>query len=1116
MRQAALWITTVLTAVLSACGGDTALNLQTGQFVDDPVSGLSYSCTNGTQTNSGITNDLGQFSYQPGQTCTFKVGKVTLGTLSNIPSDGKVTPQDVAGVTRSATTAPSALAIAQFLQSLNDGSASGKIVIPVAMQTLMDSAAPVTLVSSTGTISSADLQNLVVNVAGKTLVNATAATAALDAQLVSNVSASAGAVSASARVLNSIVVSSAASSKAAGLTTQLSARGYYSDGTNTDITNTVTWASSDTSKLTLNSAGLATTLVKGSATVTASLQPSGAIAAVSGTFVQTITDPVLQSISVTHVASPPAGRTDQLTATGNYSDGSTADLTSVATWSSSDTSKVTLSTSTQGLATGVAEGSATVTASYTPAGSNTAITGTISESVLAPTVTNLVISYIQAGLSSIQQGATAALKAVATLSNSTTQTVSSLVNWVVASVGGGSGAGTVAKNANDGTANATLTGSAAGDVSISASYQGNTSNSLSLTVTPLLGVSGTVAQGAAVAEATVTGTCQGGTATGTSASDGNYTLTMPAGTTGPCLLKAETTDNAGNPVTYYSVSAPAVGVTTAVANITPITHLMASNVLGKDPATASIASDASVLTPTAITNAATVVSTSLTGLGISLPAATNPITGQFTAAPPDSGVSSDPLDKALDTLMHSIAVGSTKLADLATSFRTTALSANVTQVANTIKTALSTLASTNKIPTSSSATCPAAVSGPYVTARVGNTNLQNGNPKFGVVAFNFSATTSMTVGQYTVPASSVMLGNGTSYSFTSEPSKPCDFNMTVSQGVQVKVSVSPAGFIVASNLFSTTATTVGAGNVNPETNWGTLGKTDLVLGVPFQPGIALDDVKGTWQTQEWDQVLGSLGGKYVNWHRRFTLTTGAPNALSVAACHIDGISQSTNSGSCIAENAGADITVQQCAFRQDCPVFGVSLQLTNVFDVVMSGNVIMKVAGFKAPNGDLIALQVGNVEANDSTYFQETFGIILRSAGTAPLPATGKVVNNPQWKLFYPSGSNNPEKIQAQDESYTVTVVTPKAANTPANITRVYASGAASAGASDVVYLDKPYVGMVFRPYVADSNGKQFSEMSAIRGNGWAISGGTATLANQLQESFPTGQGRFFSVNLKY
>lgn len=83
----------------------------------------------------------------------------------------------------------------------------------------------------------------------------------------------------------------------------------------------------------------------------------------------------LSSITVTPLTqSIPAGSTLQFTATGHYSDGSTQDITTTVTWSSSDTSIATISNvaGTNGLATGVARGSATIEATQgTPFGKAT-------------------------------------------------------------------------------------------------------------------------------------------------------------------------------------------------------------------------------------------------------------------------------------------------------------------------------------------------------------------------------------------------------------------------------------------------------------------------------------------------------------------------------------------------------------------------------------------------------------------------------------------------------------------------------------------------------------------------------------------------------------------------
>lgn len=72
--------------------------------------------------------------------------------------------------------------------------------------------------------------------------------------------------------------------------------------------------------------------------------------------------PSLKSISVSGPGSTLfVGQTEQLTATGHFSDGSTQDISSAVTWSSSNTLDVTVDSS--GMAQAVAAGSATITAS---------------------------------------------------------------------------------------------------------------------------------------------------------------------------------------------------------------------------------------------------------------------------------------------------------------------------------------------------------------------------------------------------------------------------------------------------------------------------------------------------------------------------------------------------------------------------------------------------------------------------------------------------------------------------------------------------------------------------------------------------------------------------------
>lgn len=92
----------------------------------------------------------------------------------------------------------------------------------------------------------------------------------------------------------------------------------------------------------------------------------------------------LESIAVTpETASIAVGSTQQFTATGTYSGGSTADLTTQVTWTSSDTTVATINAS--GLATGVAVGEATITATLDSLTDSATLT--VTEAPAKPTVT---------------------------------------------------------------------------------------------------------------------------------------------------------------------------------------------------------------------------------------------------------------------------------------------------------------------------------------------------------------------------------------------------------------------------------------------------------------------------------------------------------------------------------------------------------------------------------------------------------------------------------------------------------------------------------------------------------------------------------------------------------
>jgi hypothetical protein len=193
------------------------------------------------------------------------------------------------------------------------------------------------------------------------------------------ISATSGSVSGSTTLtvtpatLTSIAVTPATLSAAAGTTVQFHATGTYSDNSSKDITGSVTWTSGTPAVATINASGLASALAVGSTTISAT---SGSM---SGNTTLSVTPATLTSIAVTPAnPSAAAGTTVQFTATGTYSDNSTKDITSSVTWASGTPAAATINTS--GVATAVAVGSTTISATSGSVSGNTTLTVTAATS----------------------------------------------------------------------------------------------------------------------------------------------------------------------------------------------------------------------------------------------------------------------------------------------------------------------------------------------------------------------------------------------------------------------------------------------------------------------------------------------------------------------------------------------------------------------------------------------------------------------------------------------------------------------------------------------------------------------------------------------------------------
>ena len=177
-------------------------------------------------------------------------------------------------------------------------------------------------------------------------------------------------------VLISLAVNPANASIALGTTQQYHVTGTYSDGSRQDVTTAVEWSCSPCGGVYLGSSGLVSSVAQGTATI------QSALGAISGSAILTVTPATLTSLTIAPTSLTfDVGGTQQLSASGMYSNYSATDLTASSTWVSSNPTIATVSAT--GFVTAFANGSATITAtSGTVSGTATLTVGTSTGSVL--------------------------------------------------------------------------------------------------------------------------------------------------------------------------------------------------------------------------------------------------------------------------------------------------------------------------------------------------------------------------------------------------------------------------------------------------------------------------------------------------------------------------------------------------------------------------------------------------------------------------------------------------------------------------------------------------------------------------------------------------------------
>jgi uncharacterized protein YjdB len=265
--------------------------------------------------------------------------------------------------------------------------------------------------------------------------------------------------------LTGITLSPVATSVPVNTTQQFTATGSYNDGSSRDLTALVTWSSTSTAVATVDANGLVTAVAAGSTNISATLGST------SNSTSLTVSAPTIASISVTPVGlTLGIGINQQYTATATYSDGSSQDLSSGVTWSSSSTSVATVNSS--GLVTTVGAGNTTITATV----------GSLSDtSTLTVVAAHLLSIAVSPATPSIAVGTTQQFSAVGSFDDGSTQLLTS-VTWSSSAQG-------VATVTSAGLATAVGTGSTtisavSGGATGSASLTVSAATLVSLAVTP--------------------------------------------------------------------------------------------------------------------------------------------------------------------------------------------------------------------------------------------------------------------------------------------------------------------------------------------------------------------------------------------------------------------------------------------------------------------------------------------------------------------------------------------------------------------------------------------------------------------------------------------------------
>jgi len=213
--------------------------------------------------------------------------------------------------------------------------------------------------------------------------------------------------------LAEIVIAPANRSIPKGTKLRLSATGIFSDGTQQNLSSSVTWQASPSIVATIDPQGDLTAQAVGIAQVSAVYQ------GITGSTSTTVGPPAPVSIVVSSErASVPLGESEPMFAMGTFTDGTSQNLTAFVNWQV--TPPTIASISARGDLIAMSRGGAQVLAAYE------GITGSASITVGAPALVSLAVGSNQA---SLPLGESESLTATGSFSDGSTQNLTAYVTW---------------------------------------------------------------------------------------------------------------------------------------------------------------------------------------------------------------------------------------------------------------------------------------------------------------------------------------------------------------------------------------------------------------------------------------------------------------------------------------------------------------------------------------------------------------------------------------------------------------------------------------------------------------------------------------------------------------